>query len=141
LSILDGQSIFSYDGLIRIEKDAVHSDASQTNRNILLSENARAIASPRLEIFESDVTARHASATGTTNEDALFFVESHGITPCAARKVLAEGAIRNFFDEMRKYTNDPVVQKLEEEAIQMLFSHRELTPSTKRKKLTKGRTR
>jgi len=79
LSVMDDASRFSSDGLIRIKKDATHTNASQENKNILLSENAHASASPQLEILEGDVTARHASATGMTNNEAAFFIEAHGI--------------------------------------------------------------
>lgn len=120
LGILDKQSAFSYNGLIRIEKEAIRTDASQTNRNILLSENARAITSPQLEILADDVTARHASATGTLNEDSLFFARTHGISQKNARQLLVESAIRNFFDEMRKYTDDTIVNAIETKAIEKL---------------------
>lgn len=120
LSILDGHAVFSYDGLIRIEKEAVHADASQANHNILLSEHARANASPQLEILAHDVAARHASATGTTNSDAVFSLEARGLEEDTAKKLLAEGALHAFFDDMRKHTDDPAVDIFEKEALEKL---------------------
>jgi Fe-S cluster assembly scaffold protein SufB len=141
LSILDEHARLSFDGLIRIEKNASRSDTSQQNKNFLLSESARAVSKPTMEILAHDVSARHASATGTIDSEAILFAETHGIAHRDAKKLLAEGAVRNFFDEMRKYTDNPTVGKFEKEAIQMLFSHRERASLTKRKKLTEGRTR
>ncbi len=120
LSILDGHAVFSYDGLIRIEREAVRADASQMNRNLLMSEHAKASASPQLEILAHDVTARHASATGTTNGDAMFFLEARGLKRENAKKLLAEGALHDFFNEMRKRTDDPAVDLLEKEALEKL---------------------
>lgn len=122
LSILDGRARLSFDGLIRIEKNAVQSDASQKNKNFLLSESARAVSKPTLEILAHDVSARHASATGTINSEAILFAETRGITHRDAKKLLAEGAVRNFFDEMRKYTDDPTVDAFEKEAFKTLHS-------------------
>lgn len=131
LSILDGHAVFSYDGLIRIEKEAVHADASQANHNLLLSEHARANASPQLEILAHDVTAHHASATGTTNSDAMFSLEARGLQEDTAKKLLAEGALYAFFDDMRKHTDDPAVDILEKEAMEKLgiFQEDLMTPA------------
>ncbi|MGB2791723.1 MAG: SufD family Fe-S cluster assembly protein [Candidatus Moraniibacteriota bacterium] len=123
LSILDGHARLSYDGLIRIEEGAVRTDTAQTNRNLLLSEHSRASTSPRLEILADDVSARHASATGTTNLDARFTLETRGIERISAERLLAEGTLRNFFDEMRAYTRDPEVDALEKEALEKLSIH------------------
>ncbi len=139
LSIMDGNSKFSYDGLIRIEKEAVQTDASQENKNLLLSENARASASPQLEILADDVVARHASATGSINNDAIFFAETHSIAPKEAQRLLAEGAVRNFFDEMRKLTDDPAVDIFEQESLEKLTLYRGRASLAKRKKSTEGR--
>lgn len=122
LSILDGHARFAYDGLIRIEKEAHHTDTAQTNRNLLLSEHSRASASPRLEILADDVSARHASATGTTNFDTLFTLETRGIERTIAERLLAEGTLRNFFDEMRKYTDDSEIDLIEKEALEKMIS-------------------
>lgn len=134
LSILDGAARFSYDGLIRIEKGGTHADASQNNTNILLSKEARAVSKPTMEILEDDVAARHASATGTLDRDSLFLAESRGISSDNARRLLAEGAVRNFFDEMRKYTIDPTVDTFEHEALKKLTLTEGHTSLAKRKK-------
>lgn len=122
LSILEEHAHFSYDGRIRIEKGAVRSDSSQKNINVLLSENARAESKPTLEILEEDVSARHASASGNMDQDALMLALSRGITSEHSRRMLAEGTIRNFFDEMRIYTDNDRVHTLEEDAFRYLWN-------------------
>ena len=133
LTLLDGVARFSYDGLIRIKEGATHTDASQRNTNILLSEEAHATSKPTLEILEDDVAAHHASATGTFDRDALFLAESYGISPDTARCLLAEGAVRNFFDEMGTYTIDPTVDTFEHEALKKLTPTEGHTSLAKRK--------
>lgn len=120
LSIMDDMSRFSYDGLIRVEKEAVRTDVSQTNKNILLSKTATTQSSPKLEILTDNVSARHASATGSINNEAIFFAETHGISQEKTKRLLAEGAIRNFFNEMKKYSNDPAINVFEKKTINLL---------------------
>lgn len=120
LGILNGQSRLSYSGLIRIEPEAVRTNAAQTNRNLLLSDQASASASPTLEILADDVSARHASATGTTNAESVFALETRGIDRSAAEKLLAEGAVRNFFETMRAHTDDAEIDLLEQAALKSL---------------------
>lgn len=120
LSILDGHARFSYDGLIRIEHGAIHSDASQDNKNLLLSEAAHASSRPTLEILADDVSARHASATGTIESEAILLAESRSISPNDARKLLAEGAVKSFFDTMRTLTDDPAVDDIEKKSLRRL---------------------
>ncbi len=123
LGILDGRSKLSSSGLIRIESGAEKTDASQDIRNLILSENSGASASPKLEILADDVSARHASATGMTNPEAVFSLESRGICRPEAEQILAEGLVKNFFDQMRRYTDDPETDSLKREALQKLSSH------------------
>lgn len=123
LSILDDQSRFSYDGLIRIEHGAIHSEASQNNTNLLLSDTAHATSRPTLEILADDVSARHASATGTIESEAILLAESRGISSHDARKLLTEGAVTSFFDEMRKHTDDPTIDDIEKQSLQQLSAN------------------
>lgn len=120
LSIMDDSSHFSYDGLIRIEKGVVHADTSQKNKNILLSKTATVESCPRLEVLTDDVSARHASATGSIDSEAIFFAEAHGISQEKTKRLLAEGAIRNFFNELKQYSNDPTINLFEKKAIEQL---------------------
>lgn len=85
-----------YTGLIKIHKDAKGSSAFQTNRNLTLSEGAWAESVPNLDIETNDVKCSHASTVGPIDEDQLFYLESRGIRPEVAERLVVLG----FFDEV-----------------------------------------
>ena len=66
-------------GLIRIEKGAARSDAYQTNRNLVLSDKAKATSIPMLEIDNNDVRCTHGATVGPVDAMSLFYLESRGI--------------------------------------------------------------
>ncbi len=92
-----------YSGLITIAKGAVRADASQTNRNLVLSEGARADSVPNLEIEENDVRCSHASAVGPIDAEQRFYLESRGIPPEAAERLILLG----FFDDLLGRAPEP----------------------------------
>jgi Fe-S cluster assembly protein SufD len=85
-----------YSGLIRVEKGAKGSNAFQTNRNLVLHEGAHADSVPNLEIEDNDVRCSHASAVGPIDEDQRFYLESRGVPPAVADRLIALG----FLDEV-----------------------------------------
>jgi Fe-S cluster assembly protein SufD len=85
-----------YSGLIRIRKDAQKTVATQTNRNLVLSEGAHADSVPNLEIEANDVRCSHATAVGPIDEDQRFYVESRGVPPEVAEQLIVVG----FFGEV-----------------------------------------
>ena len=85
-----------YTGLIRIEADAPHVVANQTNRNLKLSPNAWAESVPNLEIENSDVQCSHASSIGPVDADQRFYLESRGVPTDVAEALV----VRGFFDEV-----------------------------------------
>jgi Fe-S cluster assembly protein SufD len=90
----DAQSVFS--GLLRIEKDATRTSTFETNRNLVLSENARAQSVPNLEILCNDVICGHASSVGPLERDHLYYLQSRGLSRERAERLL----IRGFFQEV-----------------------------------------
>jgi Fe-S cluster assembly protein SufD len=80
-----------YSGLIRVEKGARGTNAFQTNRNLVLSEGARAYSVPNLEIEDNDVRCSHASAVGPVDESQLFYLESRGVPAAAAERLIVLG--------------------------------------------------
>jgi Fe-S cluster assembly protein SufD len=84
-----------FTGLIKVDKKAVKTDAFQTNRNLLLSKGARADSIPKLEILADDVKCGHGSATGPVDRDQMFYLESRGIPPAEAERLIVEG----FFED------------------------------------------
>jgi Fe-S cluster assembly protein SufD len=88
------KSIFS--GMIKVEKKARCSDALQTNRNLLMSEEAVADSIPGLEISANEVKCSHGATTSRIDEQELFYLLSRGIKPNHAEKLIALG----FFEEV-----------------------------------------
>jgi Fe-S cluster assembly scaffold protein SufB len=95
--VLYDASFVSYNGTILIEKDAHLSHASQENKNIVLSNAARVISVPTLEILTHDVRCSHASATGTFDTDQLFYAASRGITEKKAHHLLLIAFLDSLF--------------------------------------------
>lgn len=85
-----------YTGLIKIRNDAKGSQAFQTNRNLTLSEGAWAESVPNLDIETNDVKCSHASTVGPIDEDQRFYLESRGVRPEVAERLVVLG----FFDEV-----------------------------------------
>jgi Fe-S cluster assembly protein SufD len=90
----DAQSVFT--GLLRIEKDAEKTSTFETNRNLVLSENAKAHSVPNLEILCNDVVCGHASSVGPLEEEHLYYLQSRGLRRERAERLL----IRGFFAEV-----------------------------------------
>ncbi|HVB71474.1 MAG TPA: Fe-S cluster assembly protein SufD [Acidimicrobiales bacterium] len=91
-----GSSRSVYTGLIEIEKGAKRTDARQTNHNLLLSPTAHADSVPNLDIRENDVMCAHASSVGPLDELQLWYLESRGVEPDEAQRLIIQG----FFTEM-----------------------------------------
>ena len=77
-----------FHGRIIVHKDAQQTDAKQTNRNLLLSDDAQIDTKPQLEILADDVKCTHGATIGQIDEDALFYLRSRGIDEVAAREFL-----------------------------------------------------
>ena len=90
-STLSDQSHAGYRGLIRIAPAAQKSNAYMTNRNLLLSEGAKADSTPELEILADDVRCSHASATGALDQDQMFYLLSRGLPAPEAERLMIEG--------------------------------------------------
>lgn len=86
--VLDGASKGSFVGDLKIAQDAQQTIAHQTNRNILLSENATMHTMPKLEIYADDVQATHGATTGQLDEKAIFYMQQRGISELQARRLL-----------------------------------------------------
>ena len=89
--ILDGKSRAVFNGKVFVRHDAQQTDARQTNKNLLLSTDARVDTKPQLEIFADDVKCTHGAAVGQLDEEELFYLESRGINPSLARNMLTYG--------------------------------------------------
>ena len=89
--ILDGKSRAVFNGKIFVRHGAQKTDAMQTNKNLLLSDEARVDTKPQLEILADDVKCAHGAAVGQIEEDELFYLETRGIHPELAKNLLTYG--------------------------------------------------
>jgi Fe-S cluster assembly protein SufD len=86
--ILSGRAHGVFHGRIIVHKDAQKTDAKQTNRNLLLSDEAQIDTKPQLEIYADDVKCTHGATIGQIEENALFYLRSRGIEEASARQLL-----------------------------------------------------
>lgn len=93
---VQGTSRSVYTGLIKIRENAKGTVAYQTNRNLTLSEGAWAESVPNLDIQTNDVKCSHASTVGPIDADQRFYLESRGVRPDVAERLVVLG----FFDEV-----------------------------------------
>ncbi len=86
--ILAGQARAVFNGRILVREDAQKTDAKQTNRALLLSDDAQVNSNPQLEIFADDVKCTHGAAVGQLDDEAMFYLQARGLTPTEARDML-----------------------------------------------------
>ena len=89
-----------YSGLIRLRPTAQKANASQTNRNLVLTEGAGAESIPNLEIEANDVHCSHASTVGPIDDDQRYYLETRGIPPAEAERLIVLGFFDDVFDRL-----------------------------------------
>ena len=99
-----------FHGRIIVHKDAQKTDAKQTNRNLLLSDDAQIDTKPQLEIYADDVKCTHGATIGQLDENALFYLRSRGLDEASARHVLLLAFAHECLDRM---SSQPVRDHLE----------------------------
>jgi len=88
---LDDKSRAVFRGIIRVHKNAQQTDAYQTNRNMLLSDDARADSLPNLEIEADDVKCSHGATVGQLDDESLFYLMSRGLPRSRAERLVVLG--------------------------------------------------
>lgn len=86
--ILDDKSKGVFHGRILVQRIAQKTDAKQTNKNLLLSDDATADTKPQLEIYADDVKCTHGATIGQLNNESIFYLRSRGIDTVTARRML-----------------------------------------------------
>ncbi|HYJ47313.1 MAG TPA: Fe-S cluster assembly protein SufD, partial [Pyrinomonadaceae bacterium] len=99
--ILDGKSRAVFNGKVFVKRDAQQTDAQQTNRNLLLSREARVDTKPQLEIFADDVKCAHGATVGQLEEEELFYLASRGMHMDLARNLLTYGFAEEVIDKIK----------------------------------------
>ena len=115
--ILAGSARAVFNGRIIVDQDAQKTDANQSNRNLLLSDNATVHSNPQLEIFADDVRCTHGSTVGRLDEEAVFYLRSRGIARDEAIRLLTlafagEVLERVPVEELRKRLENVIASRL-----------------------------
>jgi Fe-S cluster assembly protein SufD len=97
-ALRDASSVF-FDGLIKIEKGAKGTNAWLAAHLLLLSQKARGIAVPNLEIIENDIKAGHAATVGRINDLELFYLMSRGIPQEKAKELIVRGFLESIINQ------------------------------------------
>ena len=92
--VLDDHSKGRFVGDLKIAPDAQQTIAHQTNRNLLLSDDAEMRTLPQLEIYADDVQASHGATTGQLDTSAIFYMQQRGIGKQKARQLLVDAFIK-----------------------------------------------
>jgi Fe-S cluster assembly protein SufD len=99
--ILDGRSKGVFHGRILVRPDAQKTDAKQTNKNLLLSDDATIDTKPQLEIYADDVKCTHGATVGQLNEESIFYLRARGIGRETARRMLIHAFAGEIIDRIR----------------------------------------
>lgn len=120
--ILDGRSRGVFNGRIYVHREAQQTDAYQTNRNLMLSNEARVDTKPQLEIFADDVKCSHGATVGQLEEEELFYLRTRGLSFEKARNLLTYGFAEEVVekiavDSIREQLNEVILNRLHATAL------------------------
>ena len=96
--ILDGRSRAVFGGNVTVRKDAQKTDAQQTDKNLLLSEEAEVDSKPSLLIYADDVKCGHGATAGHIDEDTVFYMRSRGLDLPTASRILIHAFASEIID-------------------------------------------
>ena len=99
--ILGGKARAIFNGKIIVRPDAQKTNAKQTNRALLLSDDASINTKPQLEIFADDVKCTHGAAIGQLDDDAIFYLRARGLTYFEARDMLIHAFAGEILDQVK----------------------------------------
>jgi len=99
--ILDGHSKGVFHGRILVRQAAQKTDAKQTNKNLLLSDEATVDTKPQLEIYADDVKCTHGATIGQLNEESIFYLRARGIGAETARRMLIHAFAGEIIERIR----------------------------------------
>jgi Fe-S cluster assembly protein SufD len=99
--VLEGGSQGVFNGKIIVRKDAQKTDSKQSNKNLLLSDDATAYTKPQLEIFADDVKCTHGATVGQIDPEAVFYLRSRGMALQEARNLLTYGFANDIMERIK----------------------------------------
>ena len=116
--VAGGKSTGEFHGLVYVARDAQRTDAQQQNRNLELSDGARIISKPELEIYADDVKCSHGVTMGQMNSEAILYMRQRGLSEVQARRLQTEGFVNDIvmcspIESLQEVLFEGVVGKLE----------------------------
>jgi Fe-S cluster assembly protein SufD len=99
--ILEGRSKGVFHGRILVRQEAQKTDAKQTNKNLLLSDDATVDTKPQLEIYADDVKCTHGATIGQLNEESIFYLRARGVGADTARRMLIHAFAGEIIERIR----------------------------------------
>jgi Fe-S cluster assembly protein SufD len=127
--ILDGHSRGVFHGRILVRPDAQKTDAKQTNKNLLLSDDAGVDSKPQLEIYADDVKCTHGATIGQLNEESIFYLRARGIGQETARRMLMHAFAGEIIERIR---SEPVREELDKIVWDRLEQHHQIAVASQR---------
>ncbi len=115
--IVDGAARAVFNGKILVRQGAQLTNASQQNRNLLLSERARVDTKPQLEIYADDVKCSHGATVGQLEADELFYLRTRGLSESAARSLLTYAFAAEVIERIPVKS---IVRRLEDEVLRRM---------------------
>jgi Fe-S cluster assembly protein SufD len=115
--VLDGAARGIFNGKVVVHPDAQHTDAEQSNHNLLLSKAAEVDTKPQLEIYADDVKCAHGATVGQLDENMIFYLRSRAIEPEVAKALLIYAFAHDIIGRIRL---DPLKHRVERHLISML---------------------
>ena len=119
--ILSGASAAVFNGKIIVRAGAQKTDAKQTNKNLVLSEDATINTKPELQIHADDVRCTHGATIGQLDQEAIFYLQSRGIGKEQARDLLTYAFARDVIDRIKV---EPLRARLEKIVLERLHANR-----------------
>jgi Fe-S cluster assembly protein SufD len=115
--IVDGKARAVFNGKVFVRENAHGTDAQQSNKNLLLSNDARVDTKPQLEIFNDDVKCSHGATVGQLEEEELFYLLSRGLNESLARNLLTYGFAEEIvnkieIESIKKQLDEAVLNRL-----------------------------
>jgi Fe-S cluster assembly protein SufD len=101
--IIDDKATGTFDCLVVAHSDAIKTETHVTNKNLLLSDSATMNSSPELEIYTDDVICTHGATVGQLDQEALFYLRSHGLSENTATSLLTSAFVQEIVDQFAEY--------------------------------------
>lgn len=116
--IIEDKSSATFNGKIFVRKDAQQTNAFQSNKNILLSDDGTINTKPQLEIYANDVKCSHGTSTGKLDEDKIFYLRARGLSETSAKKMLMHAFASEVvetvkLEDLRNYIEEKISKRFE----------------------------